>query len=394
MKNSNYTDAKIAKVIKQYVRDENIKQAIHGAPVYTLEEMLDLKGITNLRLLGKILRIKGYTKLDKSSLVVKLLYQLPAPNFLLTVFRVLPAAEWNFFCSVAAHRSLATEKVLAEVYFRLVELGLMQIFFHKSKIIFVVPKEIREAFSYIADTDFITEKQHALLLDEYAAAAVSLYGVIRLSDFVEIFNTQNERQIDVKEVKDTLSFYAQQEGGYLFWQEYLVEANFAEDDFEAVPLLINEIGRKPRYLPERKEFLKYANFDYFEITPQYITLQKHVRSLVKDQDTVYQILDEFNELCLAEALPDQFFRVLFSHGVNFKSNQEANIMAQLIMEVSNHTRLWQNNGHTPDELYKRKPGKILTFPGMKATAAVLTGRNDPCPCGSGKKYKNCCGKDK
>ena len=21
-----------------------------------------------------------------------------------------------------------------------------------------------------------------------------------------------------------------------------------------------------------------------------------------------------------------------------------------------------------------------------------TGRNDPCPCGSGKKYKNCCGK--
>jgi len=22
------------------------------------------------------------------------------------------------------------------------------------------------------------------------------------------------------------------------------------------------------------------------------------------------------------------------------------------------------------------------------------GRNDPCPCGSGKKYKNCCGKNK
>ena len=24
---------------------------------------------------------------------------------------------------------------------------------------------------------------------------------------------------------------------------------------------------------------------------------------------------------------------------------------------------------------------------------VKVGRNDPCPCGSGKKYKNCCGKD-
>ena len=26
--------------------------------------------------------------------------------------------------------------------------------------------------------------------------------------------------------------------------------------------------------------------------------------------------------------------------------------------------------------------------------AVQVGRNDPCPCGSGKKYKNCCGKNK
>ncbi|MBR6959572.1 MAG: SEC-C domain-containing protein [Clostridiales bacterium] len=26
-------------------------------------------------------------------------------------------------------------------------------------------------------------------------------------------------------------------------------------------------------------------------------------------------------------------------------------------------------------------------------AAGTVGRNDPCPCGSGKKYKNCCGKN-
>ena len=24
----------------------------------------------------------------------------------------------------------------------------------------------------------------------------------------------------------------------------------------------------------------------------------------------------------------------------------------------------------------------------------MVGRNDPCPCGSGKKYKNCCGRNK
>ncbi|MCI5655557.1 MAG: SEC-C domain-containing protein [Ruminococcus sp.] len=27
------------------------------------------------------------------------------------------------------------------------------------------------------------------------------------------------------------------------------------------------------------------------------------------------------------------------------------------------------------------------------SAKQRIGRNDPCPCGSGKKYKKCCGKD-
>ena len=36
------------------------------------------------------------------------------------------------------------------------------------------------------------------------------------------------------------------------------------------------------------------------------------------------------------------------------------------------------------EAQKKAP---LTADGKKV------GRNDPCPCGSGKKYKNCCGKD-
>jgi len=29
----------------------------------------------------------------------------------------------------------------------------------------------------------------------------------------------------------------------------------------------------------------------------------------------------------------------------------------------------------------------------KADAQKHVGRNDPCPCGSGKKYKNCCGRN-
>jgi preprotein translocase subunit SecA len=37
---------------------------------------------------------------------------------------------------------------------------------------------------------------------------------------------------------------------------------------------------------------------------------------------------------------------------------------------------------------------IPDAPVERARAVDTPGRNDPCPCGSGKKYKKCCGKGK
>ncbi len=46
-------------------------------------------------------------------------------------------------------------------------------------------------------------------------------------------------------------------------------------------------------------------------------------------------------------------------------------------------------------LIKRIPALVTELrqrgPGMPSAAAPKTGRNDPCPCGSGRKYKKCCG---
>ena len=62
------------------------------------------------------------------------------------------------------------------------------------------------------------------------------------------------------------------------------------------------------------------------------------------------------------------------------------LTAQFLLkaEVRQNTERKQTlNGVANDgkEKLKGKPKKV-----------VKVGRNDPCPCGSGKKYKNCCGK--
>jgi uncharacterized protein YecA (UPF0149 family) len=40
------------------------------------------------------------------------------------------------------------------------------------------------------------------------------------------------------------------------------------------------------------------------------------------------------------------------------------------------------------ELDVLNPGETINVPYI---APLKVGRNDPCPCGSGKKYKKCCG---
>ena len=50
-----------------------------------------------------------------------------------------------------------------------------------------------------------------------------------------------------------------------------------------------------------------------------------------------------------------------------------------------------------DDIYSKEEQETLIKDQKKSHTFVREGkkigRNDPCPCGSGKKYKNCCGKD-
>lgn len=63
---------------------------------------------------------------------------------------------------------------------------------------------------------------------------------------------------------------------------------------------------------------------------------------------------------------------------NIKNADCKNII-KIINKYKNDIPIWVFNGYTKKEL-------------VNVTKSNKVGRNDPCPCGSGKKYKNCCGK--
>lgn len=65
-----------------------------------------------------------------------------------------------------------------------------------------------------------------------------------------------------------------------------------------------------------------------------------------------------------------------------KDKKDAERLCKAAQQVLNRIPLWMNKGHSAEELRW----------GTMRQMTALPGRNDPCPCGSGRKYKQCCGK--
>ena len=103
------------------------------------------------------------------------------------------------------------------------------------------------------------------------------------------------------------------------------------------------------------------------------------------------------------------------------SMQELQEVVGIAVNYCNDCPRWFLKGHSSTEASAllgrgesvKTPPRIVAGPTMKAAGMDITpkmqtmvngmfydtfsgtkiGRNDPCPCGSGKKYKKCCGRD-
>ncbi len=382
----------LEKLVLDMAKTICIASAAHTEPVYSLAEILTLKNVTELRELAKALQIKNYSKLRKLELIPTIVERMQNPDILRDFLYPLHEIDWKFFQKAAKQKHLLTDKVSIDSYHVLQKLGLLQSFYHQDELFFVVSDEIKAAYRKLAKTKFPEDKRFSDLLNSYAIAAVSLYGVISQDDFVELFNSQNERKTTIDEIFPILLNHIYLDSGYCFWDAYLVDDEFEEGDFVAVPWLLAERKGKPRYTPPKEELLTYSDWDYYEVTPQLIALKSYLSELISDPDEIEDLLDVIHDISVAGMRMQEYFDLLDSADIVFDGMKQAEKMMRLIVDVQNNTRQWTNYGHTPNEIYPSDKSNLLPFPSVHPVHSQKIGRNDSCPCGSGKKYKKCCGR--
>lgn len=88
--------------------------------------------------------------------------------------------------------------------------------------------------------------------------------------------------------------------------------------------------------------------------------------------------------------PSEVINRMTEADISFKSEKQMQEFIGLLMDAYNNTRMKENRGYKPDEMIKREFSGGLNENAAKGEKNVYP--NDPCPCGSGKKYKKCCGR--
>ena len=149
---------------------------------------------------------------------------------------------------------------------------------------------------------------------------------------------------------------------------------------------------KPRYLPEKDEFLRYFDVLYIEPKKPFDDLKAYIlknKMRTEEQDAIINgDLMYLHGMIQDREEPTEFIQYFVDEGYPLHGIDKLNAFMQKVMEAHNNTRMFENNGFTPNELSKvyakqRPKEPILHIP-------KKVGRNEPCPCGSGKKYKKCC----
>jgi hypothetical protein len=366
-------------------------------PTFDLRGLFKSFKLDELRELASEMDLHGRSGLRKSKLIDLIYDQYMESDLLYFVLTQVDKEQIEILNAIMNAEIYYVEDEDFPYDFALILLlcNIITAFYDKNRIAIAAPREIKE--KYAETLDKIGEMLEGVLdeLDEFAGAAANLYGVLPVKDFMAVYCDQTGSDFDEDMVRLQLSKmveeYTDDDADYRIRGDFLISDMLKDwGDDELNHLRLKSQAHTMNILP-KEQFLLYADWFYFEETPAHTDfiefLRDKVKNPVKDAVSPELLTAEICSLLRQWAPAQECFNILESSGIKFNNLKEVKKASEFITQMYNHTRIWGNNGWTPNEL--RNSTRAAS-----GGAKRKIGRNEPCPCGSGKKYKNCCGSGK
>ena len=203
----------------------------------------------------------------------------------------------------------------------------------------------------------------------------------------------------LEKVEEVLEILCQREEELLWWEgEWIISSEV--EDRKQYRQFLRQVSGQEYYIPEQEEIFFYAEHMADTDNPHYQRMLKDLIRVTKDTTKADNLMFELEYMAAQNDFQTHdIMNLLFEQHVEFPSQRSEENFARNCSEWLYTLRKWSNRGFTDQELGKQREGEHVsvapeqTFQGVQIQKQrKKVGRNDPCPCGSGKKYKRCCGK--
>jgi len=372
--------------------------AIQGEMVTSLPDILPKLIQVDLHSIAENFCIKQLSKMSDKQVIARLLKLMADSKKIGQILMVARPDEFNLFTELLDVDFMEIDDMPYEKYAYLMDYGIVFSFYYKKKRYLLVADEIKDTYSNTNKPVFAKQRERYQLIYKYIKALCNFYGAFEPKQFIKIFNSFNQERISLAEFRRIYDDLSSRPQDFFSHGEYILQEYFGHVSYEEMDSFVEEIRDKPYYIPKKEELLKKAEDFYFEMTPQLTALRGYILSnMCKDKKIVDSLIEDIDLLCFME---EPFYRVVYEfkrHGILFESTRQLSTLMPLLADVYNNTRTWTNRGYTAKEMNEilgKDVPLAAPIPIDKLEDVIFkkVGRNQPCPCGSGKKYKKCCGR--
>lgn len=360
-----------------------------------LSDILVNSKVEDLKNIARNHDFRGYSKLKKGELVEFIIKNAISEESFKKCFLYATDSEVAIFKQCLTSQLVINDEVAS---------GYMYLYGHCYYAInqfnqVIVPEDVREAFAQYDTEELWNERARIQLILKYIKAAVHLYGIIPAEKLAEIISEQTKEVITKKELVELFETAMVKRPINVV----LNKGNFVDrvvmDEKNGYETLLKAQGEKEYYIPHQAEFVKYVSRTYFEQNAEYLDMKRFIiKNIVSNLDVADELCKQIRVACSLGMGLSKASEAINASGVPIYNEQHVERLIAYIADLYNTTRMKSNRGFTPNELNpnnKVAMNVLKSMPTMKrqeTNAPKKIGRNDTCPCGSGKKYKHCCGR--
>jgi hypothetical protein len=308
-----------------------------------------------------------------------------------------------------------------------------------------VPLDVAEAFRCIDRGHLAHMREGAEWMYDCIQWAMAYYGVMNWSVVYQLFGVNESLDFTKEEIRYLFNAMPEFINPFVVEGARIVEADLLDDDLyldvEA------QQGDKSFYIPTIDEMRTFAEYSYPRNDPAVIRMKEMLKELFHlGEGKALELTKDLWSGVVSNWQMSQFSKWLQEKHLEFDSEADARKLIDEYIYLDNNTRIMMDRGHKPAELNEWRmppmpdeaegmpiggskkgsgpanlaeftapamsgPGDLAKMPGVASAADVIgsgsgnkpqpgtqhkkikVGRNDPCPCGSGKKYKYCHGRN-